>query len=162
MITKTLLHSFLILSLLSGIAAQTSRAADKSQTKLEAKAKVTRAQAEKTIHRLWREGKIESVELEKENGKLIWSFDISIPDSKDIIEAQVDAKTGKVVSVEIETPAAQKKEAAADAKEGKARTQLKKSGKEDNDKKDVKASKQEKKAKKKSDKEEDDEKDGKK
>ncbi len=80
---------------------------------------------------------------------MIWSFDIAIPDSKDVIEAQVDAKTGKVVSVEIETPAAQKKEANADVKGSKGKKQLKKSDKEDDDEKDSKVSKQEVKAKKK-------------
>jgi uncharacterized membrane protein YkoI len=56
--------------------------------------------------------RIKSGELEKENGKRVWSFDIALSKSKDIVEVQVDAKTGKVVSVEIETA---KKEA---AKEG--------------------------------------------
>jgi len=55
-------------------------------------------------------GTIQSAELEKERGKLIWSFDISKPGTKDITEVQVDARNGGIVSVQIETPAAHIKE----------------------------------------------------
>jgi hypothetical protein len=47
---------------------------------------------------------------------LIWSFDIGMPHSKDITEVQVDAKTGKIVNVQVETPQDQAREAAADQK----------------------------------------------
>ncbi len=40
--------------------------------------------------------------LEKEHGKLIWSFDIATPDSKEITEVNVDAIDGSIVSVEKE------------------------------------------------------------
>jgi len=60
-------------------------------------------------------GVIKSAELEKEHGKLVWSFDIATQSSPNITEVQVDAKTGDIVSVEIETPADQKRESAADA-----------------------------------------------
>jgi len=59
-------------------------------------------------------GKITAGELEKEHGLLIWSFDIAIPHSKNIKEVQVNAVTGKIVSVQTETPADQAKENAAD------------------------------------------------
>ncbi len=49
-------------------------------------------------------GSIIEAELEKEHGKLVWSFDISQPDSKNISEVQVDAKTGEIVAEEMETP----------------------------------------------------------
>ena len=74
-------------------------------------------------------GTIKDGELEKEKGKLIWSFDISIPDSKDIKEVAVDALTGDVVSVDTETAADQAKEAAEDA----AAAKKKKGDKEDKD-----------------------------
>jgi uncharacterized membrane protein YkoI len=48
--------------------------------------------------------------LEKEHGKLQWSFDVSTPDSKDITEVNVDAIIGDVVSTEKETPEEQNKE----------------------------------------------------
>jgi uncharacterized membrane protein YkoI len=54
--------------------------------------------------------------LEKEHGKLIWSFDIAMPKSKSITEVQVDALSGKIVSTQVETPKDQAKEAAADMK----------------------------------------------
>jgi len=64
-------------------------------------------------------GTVKDGELEKEKGKLIWSFDITTPDSKDIQEIAVDAMTGALVAVETETPADQAKEAAEDAAKAK-------------------------------------------
>jgi len=43
-------------------------------------------------------GSIKDGELEEEKGRLIWSFDISTPGSKNITELAVDAKTGEVAS----------------------------------------------------------------
>ena len=65
-------------------------------------------------------GTVKEGELEKEKGKLIWSFDITTPDSKDITEVAVDAVTGAVIAVEKETPADQAKETAEDAAKKKA------------------------------------------
>jgi len=75
-------------------------------------------------------GTIKDGELEKEKGKWIWSFDISIPGSADIKEVAVDAMTGAVLDVATETPADQAKEAAEDAA---AAAKKKKAGKEDKD-----------------------------
>lgn len=94
-------------------------AADESSAALKAQAKITQEDAAKTALAKVPGGKIKSAELEKEHGKLVWSFDISMPKSKNITEVQVDAKTGKVVSVEVETPEQQAKEAAADKLEKK-------------------------------------------
>ena len=55
-------------------------------------------------------------ELEKEKGKLIWSFDLKVAGKKGVEEVQVDAITGKIVSREHESVAAETKEAAAEAK----------------------------------------------
>jgi len=74
-------------------------------------------------------GTIKDGELEKEKGKWIWSFDISIPGSADIKEVAVDAMTGAVLDVATETPADQAKEAAEDA----AAAKKKKAGKENKD-----------------------------
>ena len=73
-------------------------------------AKVTEAEAQKTALARVPGGSMKSSELEKERGKLIWSFDIATPKSRNITEVQVDAKTGKVVSTQTETPADQAKE----------------------------------------------------
>jgi uncharacterized membrane protein YkoI len=90
-----------------------------TQAQLQAEAKVTQAAAQKTALAKVANGKIKSSELEREHGKLVWSFDISTPGSKNITEVQVDAKTGKIVAVEVETPKDQAKEKAADKKEKK-------------------------------------------
>ena len=63
-------------------------------------------------------GNVESGELEKEHGKLVYSFDIR--NSKGTItEVQVSAITGKVVRVEHEN---KKQEAAEKEKEAKEKT----------------------------------------
>ena len=61
---------------------------------------------------------VQSSELERENGKLIWSYDLQTPASKNITEVAVDAITGKIVDVDVETPMDQAKEATADKKGG--------------------------------------------
>jgi Peptidase propeptide and YPEB domain len=83
---------------------------EKKEARLQAEAKVSRADAEKAALAKVPGGTIKEGELEKEKGKLIWSFDISTPGSRDIKEVQVDAITGAVVSVETETASAEAKE----------------------------------------------------
>lgn len=73
--------------------------------------KVSREQAETVAQTESKGGRIVSAELEREHGRLIWSFDITIPNSKDIREIQVDANSGAVINREIETPAQQAQEA---------------------------------------------------
>jgi uncharacterized membrane protein YkoI len=55
------------------------------------------AQAKKTALAKVPKGTIKSSELERENGRLIWSFDIAKSGTRNITEVQVDAKTGKVI-----------------------------------------------------------------
>src|SRR5450432_2265402 len=92
-----------------------------SQSKLMEQAKVSKDDAQKTALAKVPGGTVKEGELEKEDGKLIWSFDMTIPDSKDIKEVNVDAMTGDVVGdVETETPQSEAKEADEDsAKEKK-------------------------------------------
>ena len=106
--TRTVLCAALTLGLLAAGLATPAVAKQKETPKT--KARITLAQAEKTIHQLWQQGKIKSSDLEEENGKLIYSFDIATPGTKNLIEAQIDAMTGKVISVEMETPADEQKE----------------------------------------------------
>jgi uncharacterized membrane protein YkoI len=91
--------------------ASASMAAGQSQSALKKEAKVTEAQAAKSALAKVPDGTIKSSELENENGKLIWSFDIAKPKTRNIIEIQVDAKTGKLVSTQTESPADQLREA---------------------------------------------------
>lgn len=63
-------------------------------------------------------GKIKSSELEKEKGKMIYSFDIR--NSKGgITEVNIDAYTGKVIAVDVENAADEAKEKAEEKKEMK-------------------------------------------
>jgi uncharacterized membrane protein YkoI len=62
-------------------------------------------------------GTVESAELEREGGKLLYSFDIKSPKVSGIMEVHVDAITGTVLSVEHENAAKEAKEKASDAKE---------------------------------------------
>jgi hypothetical protein len=91
-----------------------------TQAKLAAEAKISEADARTTALAKVPGGTVSSSELEKEHGKLIWSFDIAKVGSKNITEVQVDAKTGKIVSTQIETPDKERKEAIAEKKDGKA------------------------------------------
>ncbi len=74
-------------------------------------------------------GKVKAAEIEEEKGKLIYSFDITVAGKKGIEEVAVDAKTGAVISVEHESPAAEAKEAKGDSvKAAKAAAAKKKKG----------------------------------
>ena len=79
-------------------------------------AKVTETAAAATAQKRVPKGKIDGVELEREKGKLMYSYDFKVPGKSGIDEVNVDAMTGKVLAMEHESPAAEKKEAAEDAK----------------------------------------------
>ena len=64
-------------------------------------------------------GIVESAKLEKEGKMVLWSIDVKMPNSKNITEVHIEASSGKILSIQIETPAQQAAEAAAD--KGKAR-----------------------------------------
>src|SRR5438105_2649911 len=110
--TKWILPGLLTLAILAGVGIQSGLAGPKAKSDLEAKAKITKAEAQKIALAKVPKGKVKEAELEEENGKLIWSFDIKTRGTKDITEVQVDAVTGEVVSIEKETPADQRKEKA--------------------------------------------------
>ena len=99
---------------------QQTFAAKDSQTALLAEAKVTEAQAQATALAKVPHGVVKSSELEREHGRLIWSFDVTQPSAKGVTEIQVDAKTGKIVSVTKETFAQEAKEAKAEEKVSKS------------------------------------------
>jgi uncharacterized membrane protein YkoI len=86
--------------------------AEQSEAELLKQARVTKHQAKKIALARVKGGTINSAELEKENGVLIWSFDVAQAGRKDVTEVWVDATTGKIISVEVETTIVQKKEAA--------------------------------------------------
>jgi hypothetical protein len=75
--------------------------------KLASQAKISRADAEKIA--LTKEpGTIKEGELEKEHGKVIYSFDIQT--SSGVHEVNVDAVTGKVIEDSVESAADEAKE----------------------------------------------------
>ena len=110
--TKTLLAGLALLSL--GLSSSIVLAAQMSKSSLAAEAKVTEADARTAALALVPNGTVQSAELEKERGKLVWSFDIKQPKSPNVIEILVDAKTGRIVSRKAETPAEEAREAKAD------------------------------------------------
>ena len=112
---KSILTSTLALALFTvGIIGCATEA--QKQAKLAAQAKVSRAAAEQTALSKVPGGTIKEAELEKEDGKLVWSFDITTPGDKDITEVLVDANSGAVVSVEKEKAEDEAKEKAEESK----------------------------------------------
>jgi uncharacterized membrane protein YkoI len=129
-LTIIVIAGFLAASLMSpvSIKSQTKPAAQKpeksksqkpkkeTQSQLAKEAKITMAEA-RTIALKQATGAVESAELEREHGVLIYSFDIRT--GKDITEVQVNAIDGKIVAIEHEDA---KKEAKEKAKETKAKS----------------------------------------
>jgi uncharacterized membrane protein YkoI len=64
-------------------------------------------------------GKVRALELERENGKLIYSFEFKVAGKTGIDEVNVDALTGKTSAPSHESPATEKKEAAEEKKAAK-------------------------------------------
>ncbi len=65
---------------------------------------ITRERAEAAALRLVPGGTVVSGDLEREKGRLVWLFDVSLPRSRNLREIHVDALTGVVVSNTLETP----------------------------------------------------------
>jgi uncharacterized membrane protein YkoI len=86
--------------------------AQQSETDLLRQARVTKHEAKKIALAKVKRGAIKCVALEKENGVLIWSVDIAQPPKKDLTDVWVDATTGKITAVEVETPLTEKMEVA--------------------------------------------------
>ncbi len=83
-----------------------------TQAELQKQAKISMEKARSIALKKVPGGEIKSAELEREHGKLIYSFDIKTP--KGITEVNVSAISGKVIAVHQETRA---KEAAEKKKE---------------------------------------------
>jgi uncharacterized membrane protein YkoI len=100
---KTLICTTLAAGLFAGCCSEKAEKHANKQAKLMAEAKVSKDAATKTALAKVPNGTIKESELEKEDGKLQWSFDVAAPDSQDITEVNVDAITGDVISVEKES-----------------------------------------------------------
>ena len=90
---------------------------EQNEAMLMKQAKITKAEAEKIALKK-APGTVEEGELEMENGKLVYSFDIRNTKGT-ITEVQVDAKDGKIVSVEEETAEMEAAEKRKEQMEGK-------------------------------------------
>jgi uncharacterized membrane protein YkoI len=110
----TLVSLALAATLFVSLSACVSRDAD--QARLEARAKITRAEAQKIALGKVPNGVVKEGGLEEEHGQLIWSFDISSPGTKEITEVAVDAISGQIIAVDQESPEKEKAEKAEDAK----------------------------------------------
>src|SRR6266850_113849 len=105
---KNIICSMFAVGLLVGtFSCATER---ENEAKLEASAKISRTEAEKIALAKVPGGTIKEGGIEKEKGKVVWSFDISTPGSKDITEVQIDAQSGVIVAVDTETPEQEAKE----------------------------------------------------
>ena len=99
-------------------AAPALLAKTETQAQLQKEAKISMSRAREIALGKVPGGKIESAELEREHGKLIYSFDIKT-DKPGVTEVNVDAKSGKVLSTKQETPAKEAAEKKQEAKEKK-------------------------------------------
>lgn len=83
---------------------------------LAARAKITADSAQRLALSHVAGGRLAAGEIEEENGKLVYSFDIRVSGKSGIEEVQIDAVNGAFVSKKHESPADEQKEKAADRK----------------------------------------------
>ena len=91
-----------------------------TQAELQKEAKMTMADARAMALKEVPGATIQAGEIEREGGKLIYSFDMKVAGKSGIDEVNIDAMTGKLVSHQHETPKDERAEAKADAKAAKA------------------------------------------
>jgi uncharacterized membrane protein YkoI len=128
--TKLIAIAFVAMaSTASAQVASKTKAADYKKDlpdSLVREAKVSEPAAAATALAKVHNGKVASVELEREKGKLLYSYDIKVAGKSGIDEVQVDAMTGGIIGKVVhESAAAEKKEAADEAKEKKAAVKTK-------------------------------------
>jgi uncharacterized membrane protein YkoI len=111
---KKLAAAALIFCVAGVAGAQTVK--KETQAQLKKSAKISYTHARSTALKEVPNGRVSKSELERENGKLIYSFDVKVPGKTGIEEINVDAVTGAVVSHEHETPKVEAKEASQDKK----------------------------------------------
>jgi uncharacterized membrane protein YkoI len=109
----------LVASPSSAQVAKPATAKRETMKQLKAEAKITEKAARVTALAQVPGGHVRKHELERENGKLVYSYDIATKGKAGIDEVQIDAITGAVVSNTHETPAMEKAEKKADRAEKK-------------------------------------------
>ncbi len=81
------------------LAAYASGSAAAEQAKLQKEAKISLSHARKIALAHVKRGTVKSSELERENGKLIYSFDIHEAGRHDVTEVNVNAMDGAIVAI---------------------------------------------------------------
>jgi uncharacterized membrane protein YkoI len=118
--TRTLIATFAAIAITSIAAGAQQQPAPKYKRDLPAnlvkEAKITEDVAAATALKAVPSGKIDKMELEKEDGKLLYSYDIKVAGKTGVEEVHVDAMTGALLSNEHESPADEKAEKAKEAK----------------------------------------------
>ena len=94
-------------------------AADSAQKSSAIDARITRAEAEKAALARVPGGKLKGAQLERENGRLIWSIDILTLLTKKVAAIQVDAHSGQVLSKLVQNPADRAEESGVGKKQTK-------------------------------------------
>jgi uncharacterized membrane protein YkoI len=89
---------------------------------LKAQAKISLDEATKIALGRVPNGKVKKHELEREDGNLLYSFDISVAGQPGVEEVHVSAIDGRVIKQVHESPAKEKAEAAAEKRAAKAKT----------------------------------------
>jgi len=97
------------------LTAQADTALKQESPGLLAQAKISPDSARAIARHRIPGGVIHSSELEREGGKLVYSFDIKVAGKKGVDEVLVDAMTGRIVAVEHEDAAAEAAEERADS-----------------------------------------------
>jgi uncharacterized membrane protein YkoI len=87
-----------------------------TQADLQKEAKISEADARATALKEVPNGSVKSEELEREKGKLIYSYDISVPGKSGVEEVNVSAIDGSVAGKMHESARTERKEAAQASK----------------------------------------------
>jgi len=110
MCTRRWLHvSFALLAAVP-VLAGTAAKVKEEKPGLLAKATVKVEDARKAALAKVPKGQITAEEIEEEDGRLVFSFELKVKGRRGVEEVNVDAKSGAVVSVEHESPAQEAKE----------------------------------------------------
>jgi uncharacterized membrane protein YkoI len=113
---KRLNFAVLAFATLLGVTPLMAANASNDQARMQKEAKVSMRHAREIALRKVPGGRIDSAELEREHGKLIYSFDIKTA-KPGVTEVQVSAISGSIVSIKHESPAHEKAEQKQEAKE---------------------------------------------
>jgi len=121
-ILRTIAAAAVAFTLAAGTAHAQAVVKTTGSAKLKAAAKISDDSARAVAMATVPGGVIQSAELEREHGKLIYSFDMKVAGKSGIEEVNVDAINGKLVAHEHETPKAERKEAAMEKRAAAKRT----------------------------------------